>query len=284
MGCGSPPADRQSAVLRKQTLETSRGLQRRGPSFLRIKGGILDQALWISWYDLPESGRDAYLAWVEKTYVPALLKRPGFLYGAHYRSVTPPGVPGGGRLSHTKDPSVGTGNAYIMVFGAEDAHAFARPTPRKLHAELSQADQKMLALRSGERVNILTEEARADGLDARKREKKAALSPCIQLGTFQSGTGEGDEDDLLAWYAQCRLPAMTRLTGCVGVRKIVSVSGWAKHGVLYEFVSVAERNKYFPDHEKGHPEDEAWTDRLVRKLLHAPGSPNVAERIASVVK
>jgi hypothetical protein len=29
---------------------------------------------------------------------------------------------------------------------------------------------------------------------------------------------------------------------------------------------------------------EAWTDRLVRKLIHAPGSPNVARRIASVVK
>jgi hypothetical protein len=244
----------------------------------------LDRALWISWYDLADSGRDAYLSWAQNTYMPNLVKRPGFLYGAHYKSVVTPGVPGGGRLIHTKDPAVPTGNAYIMVFGAEDAHAFANPTPRKLHAQLGKDDQKMLAMRVGERVNIFTEEARADGLDAKKREENAALSPCIQLGSFQSGTDEGDEDDLLAWYALCRLPAMTRLKGCVGVRKTVSVSGWAKHSVLYEFVSVAERNKYFPDHEKGHPEDEAWTDRLVRKLLHAPGSPNVAERIASVVK
>jgi hypothetical protein len=29
---------------------------------------------------------------------------------------------------------------------------------------------------------------------------------------------------------------------------------------------------------------DAWTDRMVRKLLHAPGSPNVAQRIASTVK
>ena len=245
----------------------------------------MDRALWVSWYDLPDSGRDAYLAWAQNTYIPKLVKRPGFLWGAHYKSVITPGAPpGGGRLVHTKDPAVGTGNAYIMLFGAEDAHAFAHPTPRKLHAELSKEDQKMLATRTGERVNILTEEARADGPDAKRRESKAALSPCIQLGTFQSGTEDGDEDDLLAWYAQCRLPAMTRLPGCVGVRKTVSVSGWAKHSVLYEFVSLAERNKHFPDHEKGHPEDEAWTDRLVRKLLHAPGSPNVAERIASVMK
>ena len=131
----------------------------------------------------------------------------------------------------------------------------------------------------------MTDEARADGLDAKKREAKAALSPCIQLGTFQAGTRRRRRGrSASAWYAQCRLPAMTRLTGCVGVRKIVSVSGWAKHGVLYEFVSLAERNKHFPDHEKGHPEDEAWTDRLVRTLLHAPGSPNVAERIAFSLK
>jgi len=244
----------------------------------------VDRALWISWYDLPDSGRDAYLAWAHGSYMPGMLKRPGFLYAAHFKSLVPPGVPGGGRLKHTTDPKVLGGNAYIMIFGAEDAHAFGNPPPGKMHAALSADDRKMLAVRKGERVNILTEEARADGLDVKKREARAALSPCIQLGTFQSGTDDGDEDDLLAWYAQCRLPAMTRLTGCVGVRKIVSVSGWAKHGVLYEFTSFAERNQYFPDHEKGHPEDEAWTDRLVRKLLHAPGSPNVAERIAFSLK
>ena len=244
----------------------------------------MDRALWISWYDLPDTGREAYLSWAHGTYLPAMAKRPGVLYAAHFRSVTPPGVPGGGRLSHTGDPKVPGGNAYIMIVGAEDAHAFGRPSPRKLHATLSQEDQKMLAVRKGERVNILTDEARVDGLDAKKREARAALSPCIQLGTFQAGTADGDEDECLEWYAQCRLPNMTRLTGCVGCRKIVSVSGWAKHGVLYEFVSLAERNKHFPGHEKGRPQDEAFTDRLVRTLLHAPGSPNVAERIAFVVK
>jgi len=245
----------------------------------------VDRALWISWYDLPDAGRDAYLTWAHGTYMPAMVKRPGVLYAAHFRSVVVPGeVPGGGRLSHTKDPKLGTGNAFIMIVGAEDAHAFGRPTPRKIHAALSKDDQKMLAARQGERVNLMTDEARAEGLDAKQREAKAALSPCIQLGTFQAGTAEGDEDEMLEWYAQCRMPNMTRLAGCVGVRKIVSVSGWAKHGVLYEFVSLAERNKHFPTHEKGRPQDEAFTDRLVRTLLHAPGSPNVAERIAFTLK
>jgi hypothetical protein len=214
--------------------------------------------------------------------MPKLVQRPGFLWAAHFKCEVPVGPPGGGRLRHTDDAKIPAGNAYIMLFGAETAHAFAHPTPRKLHLELSKDDQKMLALRQGERVNIFTEEDREDGLDAKKREKNAALSPCIQLGSF--GSGSADDDDVLAWYAQLRLPSMNKLPGCVAIRKMVSVSGWAKHGVLYEFVSLAERNKHVPDHDKNNPEWAAWTDRLVRQLLHAPGSPNVAQRIHSVVK
>jgi len=247
----------------------------------------VDRALWISWYDLPEGGRDAYLKWAHETYMPAMLRRPGFLWAAHFKTEDKPiqsGVPAGapGRLRHTDDSSVPTGNAYVLLFGAETPHAFAHPTPRKLHAELSQDDQAMLARRTGERVNIMVDEDRIGGPEAKRRKRTEALSPCIQLGSFNAGTA--DEDEILAWYAQWRLPSMNRLQGCVGIRKLVSVSGWAKHGVLYEFVSLEERNRHFPDHEKANPGMDAWTDTLVRKLLHAPGSPIVAVRIASAVR
>lgn len=247
----------------------------------------MDQALWISWYDLPDNGRDAYLRWAHGTYIPQMIKRPGFLWGAHFQSeaaVPMSGVPKGapGRLRHTDDPAVPRGNTYILIFGAVTAHAFAHPTPRKLHAGLPQEDRNMLAMRAGERVNIFTEENGIGGPEAGRREPKRALSPCIQLGSFNAGSA--DEDEILDWYANWRLPSMNQLPGCVGIRKLVSVSGWAKHGVLYEFVSLAERNQHFPDHEKANPEMDAWTDRLVRQLLHAPGSPCVAQRIFSAVK
>jgi hypothetical protein len=72
---------------------------------------------------------------------------------------------------------------------------------------------------------------------------------------------------------------MAKLPGVVRVRKLVGVSGWSKHGVLYEFTSLAERNAHFPTHENAHPELEAWTDKVVRKLEHAPRSPHIAERL-----
>ena len=48
---------------------------------------------------------------------------------------------------------------------------------------------------------------------------------------------------------------------------------------MNEFVSLEVRDAEFPKHEKGNPEKEAWTDAVVRKLVHAPGSPNVGLRL-----
>ena len=42
---------------------------------VRQRGESADRGLWITWYDLPESGRDAYLIWLHESYLPALLKR-----------------------------------------------------------------------------------------------------------------------------------------------------------------------------------------------------------------
>jgi len=239
----------------------------------------LDRALRISWYDLAHGNRDAYLSWLHGTYMPAQVKRPGVLWAAHYECEKGPPPD---RLHHTDDKSVPAGNGYILLLGANDAHAFSDPAPGEPRAAPSAEEQKMLAMRVGERVNIFTDEAQADGPEAKRRDPKAGLSPCIQLGSFNCPGA--DENEMLAWYARGRLPSMRKLPGCIGVRKIVSVAGWAKHGVLYEFVSLEVRNKHFPGHEQANPTLESWTDRLVRKLIHAPGSPNVARRIASIVK
>lgn len=247
---------------------------------------IVDRALWITWYDLPIAGREEYLAWLKDKYMPAFLERPDFVWAAHYKSeanVPMSGVPPGGpsRLHSTTDAAVPRGNAYILIFGAETPHAFGKPTVSRMHADLPAGDRAMLDKRIGARMNIMVDEDRADGPEADSRKPNEALSPCIQLGSFNPGTA--DEEEILAWYAQWRLPSMQKLAGCVGIRKLVSVAGWAKHGVLYEFASVEARNTHFPDHEKANPEMNAWTDSFVRKLLHAPGSPNVARRIDSVV-
>jgi hypothetical protein len=51
----------------------------------------------------------------------------------------------------------------------------------------------------------------------------------------------------------------------VGARKLVSIAGWAKHAILYEFSSLktAESNL-------SHPSD--WTKRVIGDPIHAPHS------------
>ena len=239
----------------------------------------MDRGIWITWYNLPDKGRDAYLEWLHGNYIPGQLKRPGIRWAAHYASLENVKLSGAkGRLSNVKSTDVPTGDRYILLFGADDAHPFVRPAPKEFHAQMPAADRKMLAMRLGERSNIMTEEARIHGPAAIQPVDKIALSPGIQIGSFNAGADQ-DEDELASWYATWRMPCMEKLPGCVRVRKYASVSGWAKHAILYEFTSVEARNENFLEHESPHPEQEAWSDRVVRKLVHAPGSPNLCSRI-----
>jgi hypothetical protein len=240
----------------------------------------------ISWYDLPAAGREAHLAWLHGTYMPKVLERPGMLWAAHYAAEKLTHPP---RIKHTSEP-VPAGNEYILLFGGESSHAFTRDAksyaegaPSRFEASLTDEDRKMLAARAGERVCLMTEEARVDGPDAKLRAGQLIPAPCIQLGSFR-GNSIGAEEQLLAWYADWRMPALGKLPGCVGMRKMVSVYGWAKHGVLYEFTSLEARNQGMPEVARLYPEMESWTNRFIPELTHAPGSPNIACRIWPPVK
>ena len=149
--------------------------------------------------------------------------------------------------------------------------------PSKLDADLTDEDRRMRAMRIGERIVITAEEDRAEGPEAATR-KGMTGSPGIQLGSFNAGPPEV-EDELLSWYADWRMEAMSKLPGCVGVRKLVSVSGWAKHLVLYEFTSLDDRAKNLPKMRDLYPEQMKWTEEWIPKLTHTPESPIVAERI-----
>jgi hypothetical protein len=240
----------------------------------------LDRGVWITWYDLPEQGREAYLSWLHEGYIPGVLKRQGFLWAAHYASAEKTAVRTMRRnnaANEMHDPAVPTGDRYILLFGAEHANVFGDPVPSALHAGLPESGRKMLAMRIGERVNIMAEAARVEGPEAKQYNAGMALAPCIQLGSFNCAYQY--EEEMLAWYAQSRMPAMGALPGCIRTRKLASVSGWAKHAILYEFVSVQARNRYYLTLEEGRPEMKAWSDRMVPRLIHAPGSANLASRL-----
>lgn len=234
-----------------------------------------DRGLWITWYDLPENGRDAYFSWAHETYLPEIVKRSGYLWAAHYATQDIEGD-NSSRYHHVDDPQVGKGYHFMLLIAATDANVFGNPVPSVLHAALPEQGRKMLAMRIGERVNIFTETGRQQGRAGAAYKEGLVGAPCIQVGSFDCPTEY--EEEMHAGYVQQRLPTICDTPSCVMTRKLNSVAGWAKHGIVYEFASVEGFNRdYAPAVAKsplgigGHS--------VVPMLIHAPNGPNSAIRI-----
>ena len=246
----------------------------------------MDRALSICWYNLPEAARGTYLEWLHGRFMAKLARRPGVLWAAHYE-VRKYDIPP--RVRHTADAAVGRGNDYVLMLGAESSHAFARPVDYWRKQDLASAapdlddeDRRMLAQRTEVRESIMTEEARVDGPEHATRPAGGVPAPCIQLGSFCGG--EVAEQELLSWYARWRMPAFSQLAGGVGLRKLVSVAGWAKHGVIYEFTSFDARAGAMKTMAARYPDMAEWTEQCVPRLTHAVGSPHICVRLWPAVE
>ena len=260
-----------SSVFAQDTAEASSSRK------MSVKNAPPDRGLWITWYDLPAEGRDTYFSWLHGTYLPQLLKRPGYLWAGHYASLDlEGGADNAKRYKHIDDPKVGKGFHYMLLVAATDANVFGDPVPSVINAALPDKDKKMLAMRMGERMNIFTETGRRDGTAHAAYKEGMLGTPCIQVGSFNCPTEF--EEEMHAGYVLERLPKMCATPSCVRVRKLNSVAGWAKHGILYEFASkegfdrdYAPAVAHSPLGLNGHS--------VVPELVHAPNGPNSALRI-----
>lgn len=242
----------------------------------------MDQAIWATWYDLPEDGREDYLDWLHGEYLPAWQARPGIAWAAHYRSDG-----GGADMQKVRDTfprsqgleGVGTGTQFLTLVGAVEPWTLAAPSAIAEEAALAGTARKMLDLRQGARPCLFSVFARVDGPEIDQRPAGTTPGPAIQMGSFRT-VNLDNEFDVGPWYAQYRLPAMARMPGCIATRVMLSLAGWAKYSVLYEFTSLAARLEHFEQGHEAKALDEAeWSGKLIRYTMHAPGSPMVAERI-----
>lgn len=236
-----------------------------------------DRGIWVTWYDLPNEGRDTYLAWLHGTYLPAILKRPGYIWAAHFAARDlEGGAANATRYKHVDDPKVGKGYHYILLIAATDANVFGDPVPSVLHAALPEAGRKMLAMRIGERVNLMTETGRRNGRALAGYREGLTGTPCIQIGSFLCPVE--NEEEMHAGYVLNRLPKMCDTPSCVRVRRLNSVAGWAKHAILYEFATVEGFDRDYDGAVAKSP--LGFGDHsIVPMLTHAPNGPNSAVRL-----
>lgn len=241
---------------------------------------VSDPGIWAMWYDLPAEGRDDYLEWLHGTRLPALAEE--FLWAAHYEIAG-----GGAEMDQIADQlarpegDVGAGTQFVVLVGAASPHDFfaggANPQKDVMAGPVGEVPSG-LAAPLEQRVCVFAEEARVEGPEFAKRLEDGTPGPAIQMGSFRTMT-LADEFDLAAWYTQYRFPAMAEMGGTIRTRKLVSVAGWAKHSVMYEFVSLEARAAHFQNHESLALDETAWTHKIINYTIHAPGSPSVAKRV-----
>jgi hypothetical protein len=235
------------------------------------------EAIWALWYDIAEDRRADYCDWLHVDYLPCLLAKPGFAWAAHYR------ITGGGArmndigtlLARPEVDEVPSGRQFVLLVGASGLDVFFQP---RIDTVETSEPEPMLRSRRNARAAIFIEQAYVAGPETAMRPKGGCPGPAIQMGSFRTKT-VADEWDLAAWYVQYRLPAISAMPGCIGARKLVSVAGWAKHAVLYEFTSLQARQEAFQPHESLALDEKVWTNRIINYTVHSPGSPHIGARI-----
>jgi hypothetical protein len=236
-----------------------------------------DRGMWITWYDLPMEGREAYFSWLHGTYLPGLLKRPGYLWAAHYASQDlEGGAENATRYKHVDDPRVGKGYHYMLLIAATDAGVFGDPVPSLINSALPEQGKKMLAMRVGERMNLFTQACWREGRALGAYKEGMTGAPCIQVGSFDCALEY--EEEMHAGYVLERMPKMCATPSCVRVRKLNSVAGWAKHGIIYEFASKEGFDRDYAPAVANSPLGLNGRS-VVPNLTHAPNGPNSALRI-----
>ena len=221
----------------------------------------MDRGIWAIWYELADGERSEYLDWFHNAHIPEKLSRPGYLWAAHYE------------LGHG-----GAGKGYCALFGGSTTHVFLDPSPGQLRLRQSPETQRMMGMREQASAAILAEEVRVDGPEAAERGPGMTTGPVIQIGNYNAASPAAD-DDLGAWYAQERLPALAALPGCIGARKMLASVGAYKHAILHEFVSLEARARHFGPLEAQARDPSTWMGRVRPQLTHAPHSPAVGLRI-----
>ena len=82
------------------------------------------------------------------------------------------------------------------------------------------------------------------------------------------------------WYRKERFPRVSVSRGMIRGRKMLSMSGWAKHGAFWEFTDLPEGEFTFEPRFIEADRNKNWQGRHVLEYVtHAPGSPHAGRLV-----
>lgn len=240
----------------------------------------MGEILKADWFDLDNATRADTLNWLHEHYLPAVQATPGVGWVGHYDIVEIPDKPyiaGAPQRTETTDPTVPTGWQNVILTAALSPEVFFGQRNGLDALERTHAE-KLAALQNHRRA-VFIEEQVINSPDQRHAPYGMGPPPAMQLGNYNT-TAPEDDEELARWYRSERFARVSVTPGMVRGRKLVSMAGWAKHGVLWEFADMPEGDSSFEHRFIAADRGEEWTGRHVLEYaIHGPGSPHAGRRI-----
>ncbi|WP_146589686.1 hypothetical protein [Puniceibacterium confluentis] len=240
----------------------------------------MSEVIKAEWFDLDEVSCAETRLWLHGVYFPAVKATPGVAWIGHYDIVELPDTPyiaGAPRRRETTDPSLPTGWQNVVLTAAVSPEVFFGKGNALDPLAAAHADQ--LAERKNHRCAVYLEEQVINSPELRAAPYGMGPPPAMQLGNYNVGTPD-DEVELARWYRAERFARVSVTPGMIRGRKLVSIAGWAKHGVLWEFTDLPEGDSSFEHRFVAADRNENWQGRHVLEYAtHAYGSPHAGRRV-----
>ena len=240
----------------------------------------MTEVLRAEWFDLREEEHNSVCSWMHDAYFPALRSAQGVAWVGHYNIVEQPDKPyidGAPNKKEIEDPLVPTGWQNVVLTAAASLEVFFGPD--NAVDALEQKHTNKLADRQNYRTAVFIEEQVINSPEQRTLPYGMGPPPAMQLGNYNANLPE-DEFELARWYRAERFPRVSVSRGMIRGRKLLSVAGWPKHGVLWEFTELPENEYSFEPRFIEADRGEEWHGRHVLEYVtHAPGSPHAGRRV-----
>ena len=245
----------------------------------------MSECLRAEWYDLPAEEAADFLGWLHGAHLPALQALPGIVWVGHYRIVhksSPLDVPGSPARVETDDPVVPKGGDYVLITAALSPDVFFAPNDALDVFEGAAAGQ--LAKRRQHRMAVFIEELRFDGPEGRRHMPVAGPPPAMQIGSYNVRE-PADELELARTYRRRKFLEVAATPGMIRTRKLLSVAGWAKHGIFYEFTDLKDAEETFEKRFSADGRRQPASGRhMLEYVVHSPGAPHAGRRIWPAVR
>jgi hypothetical protein len=240
----------------------------------------MGEVLMAEWFDIADDARDGVWAWMHKAYLPALRSAQGVAWVGHYEIVEHPDKPyieGAPKKKETRDPAVASGWQNVVLTAAVSPDVFFGPD-NSVDA-VRAAHSGRLAAFENYRSAVFIEEQVINSPEVRTLPYGMGPPPAMQLGNYNADTPE-DEIELARWYRAERFPRVSVSRGMIRGRKLLSIAGWPKHGVLWEFTDMPDGEFTFEPRFIEADRGENWQGRHVLEYVtHAPHGPHAGRRI-----